>query len=125
MSKQRPVNLDLTTIKFPATANVSILHRVSGVALVFAVGILLWILSLSLSSEQGFKEAQALLDGTFFKLIILGIETAIIYHFLAGVRHLFMDAGYFEEKASGSTSAKVVLVLWVVLTVIAGICLWQ
>lgn len=125
MNKQRPVNLDLTTIKMPMTAKASILHRISGVAMVFAVGILLWVLSLSLSSEQGFKEVQAMLDGTFFKLIILGIEAAIIYHFLAGVRHLLMDAGYFEEKSSGNASAKLVLALWVVLTVIAGICLWQ
>ncbi len=41
MKKQRPVNLDLTTIKMHLAANASILHRVSGVIMVFAIGILL------------------------------------------------------------------------------------
>ncbi|MGL5372028.1 MAG: succinate dehydrogenase, cytochrome b556 subunit, partial [Plesiomonas shigelloides] len=53
VNKQRPVNLDLKTISFPITAIASILHRVSGVITFIALGILLWLLSLSLSSEQG------------------------------------------------------------------------
>jgi len=105
-------------------ANASILHRISGVIMVFAVGILLCLLSLSLSSAEGFTEVEAMLDGFFFKFIILGIVSAIMYHFLAGVRHLLMDLGHFEEKVSGNTSAKVVIVLWVILTVLAGVKLW-
>ena len=38
VKKQRPVNLDLQTIRFPITAIASILHRVSGV-ITFVVGI--------------------------------------------------------------------------------------
>ena len=124
MKKQRPVNLDLTTIKMHPAANASILHRISGVIMVFAVGILLCLLSLSLSSAEGLTEVEAMLDGFFFKFIILGIVSAIMYHFLAGVRHLLMDLGHFEEKVSGNTSAKVVIVLWVILTVLAGVKLW-
>jgi succinate dehydrogenase / fumarate reductase cytochrome b subunit len=124
VNKQRPVNLDLKTIKMPAAAKASILHRVSGVAMVFAVGILLWTLSLSLSSAQGFAQVEAMLNGVFFKLIIIGIVAAIIYHFLAGVRHLLMDLGYFEEKDSGNSSAKLVIGLWIVLTLLAGVALW-
>ncbi len=124
MKKQRPVNLDLTTIKMHPAANASILHRVSGVAMVFAVGILLWILSLSLSSAEGFAQVQAMLDGVFFKLIMLGVTSAITYHFLAGIRHLLMDLGYFEEKASGNSSAKLIIAVWVILTVLEGVWLW-
>ena len=72
MKKQRPVNLDLSTIKMHAAANASILHRVSGVIMVFAIGILLWTLSLSLSSVEGFAQVESLLSGLFFKIIILG-----------------------------------------------------
>jgi succinate dehydrogenase / fumarate reductase cytochrome b subunit len=124
VKKQRPVNLDLTTIKMHPAANASILHRVSGVIMVFAIGILLWTLSLSLSSAEGFAQVQAMLDGFFFKIIILGIISALSYHFLAGIRHLLMDVGHFEEKESGNTSAKIIMVLWLVFTVIAGIWLW-
>ncbi|MBA6391474.1 succinate dehydrogenase, cytochrome b556 subunit [Colwellia sp. BRX10-3] len=124
MKKQRPVNLDLSTIKMHAAANASILHRVSGVIMVFAIGILLWTLSLSLSSAEGFSQIESLLSGVFFKIIILGTLSALIYHLLGGIRHLIMDLGYFEELASGNATAKLIIALWLVLTVVVGVRLW-
>jgi len=105
-------------------ANASILHRISGVVMVFAIGILLWTLSLSLSSAEGFAQIQAWLDGLFFKLIILGILSALIYHVLGGIRLLFMDLGHFVELPSGNTSANLIIVLWLALTVVVGVWLW-
>lgn len=124
MKKERPVNLDLTTIKMHPAANASILHRISGVIMIFAVGILLWTLSLSLSSAEGFAQVKSLLDGIFFKLIVIGIISALIYHVLGGIRHLMMDLGHFEELPSGNATAKLVIVLWIVLTVLVGVKLW-
>ncbi|WDE07048.1 succinate dehydrogenase, cytochrome b556 subunit [Thalassomonas viridans] len=124
MKKQRPVNLDLTTIKMHSSAHASIMHRISGVIMVFAIGILLWTLSISLSSAEGFAQIKSLLDGFFFKFIILGICAALIYHLLAGVRHLLMDLGHFEELASGNASAKFIIALWLVLTAVVGVWLW-
>ncbi|GHE78890.1 succinate dehydrogenase, cytochrome b556 subunit [Thalassotalea profundi] len=124
MKKQRPVNLDLTTIKMHPAANASILHRISGVIMVFAIGILLWTLSLSLSSAEGFAQVKSLLDGIFFKLIIIGIVSALIYHLLGGIRHLFMDLGHFEELKSGNLTAKLIILLWIIFTVLVGVKLW-
>ncbi|MBL4909279.1 MAG: succinate dehydrogenase, cytochrome b556 subunit [Alteromonadaceae bacterium] len=124
MKKQRPVNLDLTTIKMHAAANASILHRVSGVIMVFALGILLWILSISLSSAEEFAQVKSLLDGVFFKIIMLGIISVLSYHLLGGVRHILMDLGHFEELDSGNATAKLIMVLWLVFTVLAGVWLW-
>ncbi|NQY34970.1 MAG: succinate dehydrogenase, cytochrome b556 subunit [Alteromonadaceae bacterium] len=124
MKKQRPVYIDFTTIKMHPAAHASILHRISGVIMVFAIGILLWALSLSLSSAEGFAQIQAWLDGIFFKIIILGIISALIYHLLGGIRHLFMDLGHFEELDSSNTSAKFIMVLWLALTVVVGVWLW-
>lgn len=124
MKKQRPVNLNLTTIKMHPAANASILHRVSGVIMVFAIGILLWTLSLSLSSAEDFSQLQATLDSFIFKFILLGILSALIYHLLGGVRHLLMDLGHFEELASGNMSAKLIMTLWLILTVVVGVWLW-
>jgi len=124
VKKQRPVNIDLTTIKMHPAAHASILHRISGVIMVFAIGILLWVLSLSLSSAEGFAQVQAMLDGVFFKLIILGILAALIYHLLGGLRHLLMDLGHFEELDSGNTTARFIIALWVILTAVVGVWLW-
>ena len=86
--KTRPVNLDLQTIHFPITAIASILHRVSGVITFVAIGILLWLLSISLSSPVGFMEASDIVDGFFVKFILWGILTALAYHIAGGIRHL-------------------------------------
>tara|TARA_B110000208_G_scaffold173745_1_gene217810 strand:+ start:780 stop:1154 length:375 start_codon:yes stop_codon:yes gene_type:complete len=124
VKKQRPVNLDLTTIKMHPAATASILHRVSGVIMVFAIGILLWTLSISLSSAEEFNQLKALVDGLFFKLIMFGILSALAYHLLAGVRHLLMDLGHFEELTSGNVTAKLVMALWLVVSAVIGVWLW-
>jgi succinate dehydrogenase / fumarate reductase cytochrome b subunit len=124
VKKQRPVNLDLQTISMPIAAIASILHRISGVIMLFAVGILLWLLTESLSSEQGFQNAQEIVSGFFGTFILWGILTALAYHIAGGIRHLLMDMGYFEELESGALSAKVSFVATVVLSILAGIMVW-
>ncbi len=128
MKKQRPVNIEyitiLTTIKWPPAAIASILHRISGVIVVFAIGILLLTLSTSLTSAQGFAQIQDTLDGFFFKFIIFGCLSALTYHVLAGVRHLFMDLGHFEEQVSGNTSAKFIMIIWLAVSAVIGVWLW-
>ena len=124
MKKQRPVNLDLTTIKMHPAAIGSILHRISGVIMVFAIGILLWTLSISLSSAEGFSQIQGYLDGFFFSFIIFGCLSALTYHLLAGIRHLFMDMGHFEELASGNATAKLIMIIWLAVSAVIGVWLW-
>ncbi|SFR02124.1 succinate dehydrogenase subunit C [Enterobacter sp. kpr-6] len=123
--KQRPVNLDLTTIQFPVTAVASILHRVSGVITFVAIGLLLWLLGLSLSSEEGFASASAIMGGFFAKFIMWGILTALAYHAVGGIRHALMDVGYLEETfAAGKRSAWISIAITVVLSLLAGVLVW-
>ncbi len=125
VNKQRPVNLDLKTISFPITAIASILHRVSGVITFISLGILLWLLSLSLSSEQGFESARAVTDSFFVKLILWGMLTALAYHVVGGIRHLLADMGYGEESlAAASRTAKIAFIITAVLSLLAGVLVW-
>lgn len=125
VKKQRPVNLDLQTIQFPVTAIASILHRVSGVITLVAVGILLWLLGISLCSQEGFLQAATIMNSFFVKFIFWGILTALAYHICGGIRHLLMDFGCIEENlATGIRSAQVAFVLTVVLSILAGVLLW-
>jgi len=124
MSSDRPVNLDLTTFRFPITAIASILHRVSGVVLFFGSFILMALLGMSLDNEAGFADALALLDNGFVAFIIWGVLAALAYHFVAGVKHLFMDMGYGETLESGPIFAKVSMASAVVLMVLAGVWVW-
>lgn len=122
--KSRPVNLDLQTIRFPITAIASILHRVSGVITFVAVGILLWLLSISLQSPNGFMQATHIVDGFLVKVCLWGILTALAYHIVGGIRHLVMDLGYFEELEAGAMTAKVAFVVTGVLSLLAGVLVW-
>ncbi|MDM7860681.1 succinate dehydrogenase, cytochrome b556 subunit [Alteromonas sp. ASW11-36] len=124
MKKQRPVNLDLNTIKFPPSAITSILHRVTGVAMFFALLFVIWAWAVSLGSADDFKYVQSLMEGVIGKIIAIGTLSALTYHILGGIRHGIMDLGYWEELESGNTSAKVTIGLWVVLTVVMGVVLW-
>ena len=124
VKKQRPVHLDLQTIRFPATAIASILHRVSGVIMLFAVGILIWLLSESLASAESFAGIQSLFDNFIVKFVVWAILTALGYHLIVGLRHLIMDTGRWEELESGNASAKAAFVIAAAWSIIAGIWVW-
>lgn len=124
MSNKRPVNLQLTTIKFPVTAIVSILHRISGLVIFLLLPLLLWMLSSSLSSAESFDALQTCLSAPWVKLIVWGLLAAIVYHVFAGIRHLLMDFGVAEEKQSGKVGAYITIILAVVAIVIVGMMIW-
>ena len=125
VKKQRPVNLDLATIRFPVTAIASILHRVSGVITFVAVGILLWLLGHSLSSPEGFLVVSSIMESFIVKFILWGILTALAYHVVGGVRHMLMDFGYLEETfEAGKQSARIGFGITVVLSILAGVLVW-
>ena len=124
VKKQRPVNLELNTIKFPPSAISSILHRVTGVAMFFALLFVIWAWAVSVQSPEGFANVQAIMDGFFGKFVAIGTASALTYHILGGLRHVVMDLGHWEELESGNTSAKATIALWIVLTVVLGVALW-
>ncbi|NKB31693.1 MAG: succinate dehydrogenase, cytochrome b556 subunit [Pseudomonadales bacterium] len=124
MKDSRPVNLDITTIKFPLAAIASILHRISGIGLFFGVGILLYFLQLSLASEAGFNQVLELFENSLIKLLIWLIMAAVFYHLIAGIKHLLLDAGIGESKQGAKTGATVTLVLFLIAAAFGGIWLW-
>ena len=124
MNKNRPVNLDLATIKLPITAYVSILHRVSGVILFAGVAILLAMLDCSLESAESFAALQNNLQQPLVQLLIWGTLAALAYHMVAGIRHLIMDCGIGETLEGGRLGAKILLVVAVVLIILAGVWVW-
>ncbi|NRP10528.1 MULTISPECIES: succinate dehydrogenase, cytochrome b556 subunit [unclassified Marinobacterium] len=125
MNKKRPVNLDLRTIKQPLPAVTSILHRVTGLILFVGTIFMMYALSLSLESQEGFDAAAALLTESFIaKFIAWGLLSALLYHFFAGIKHLVMDAGYCEEIESGNAAAKATLAISAISIVLAGVWVW-
>ncbi len=124
MNVARPTNRDVLQYRFPLTAMVSILHRVSGVVLFLALPLLLYWLSLSLGSSLQFSALQTELHQPLYKVMLWIILAALSVHWVAGLRHMIMDAGFAESLRAGQISAKVVVLVSLVLMVLAGIWLW-
>jgi len=128
--KQRPVysNIhvtDLVTYRLPPAGWVSILHRVSGALMFLLLPFVVWLFDVSLTSEVSYERFTSafiagigFLPGWFIKLVTLGLIWAYLLHFIAGLRHLWMDATHSVSLAQGRSSAMVTLVSSSVLTVL-------
>lgn len=124
VNKKRPVNLDLGSLKFPPMAIASILHRISGLVLFLLLPIMLFIFGQSLQSEASFAQMKIVLTHPCYKLVLWAFGTALIYHVLAGIRHMIMDLGFGEHLSAGRRTAVLVIVLAVILTIFLGFWIW-
>ncbi len=130
--KPRPVYrnihvLQIMKYRLPPAGIVSILHRVSGVMMFVLMPFIIWMFDTSLTSEISYAQFSAVfaggvgwVPGWFFKLVALALIWAFLHHFIAGVRHLWMDATHAVTKEFGQVSALVTLGLSVVLTLLLG-----
>lgn len=116
---------DLPSYRLPAAGIVSILHRVSGAILFLLMPFVIWMFDASVSSEysfarftQVFSVGVGFVPGWFVKLVALAIIWAYLHHFIAGLRHLWMDINHAVSKEFGSSSAMVTLGLGTLLTLV-------
>ena len=118
---------DLTTYRMTPAAWVSILHRASGLIMFLLLPFIIWMFDTSVSSEISFARFTAaftaglgIFPGWFIKLVVLVLIWAYLHHFIAGLRHLYMDVSHKTSKEFGRQSAAITLVLSLSLTVILG-----
>ena len=124
MNKQRPVFLNLFQIKFPPAAIISILHRITGIVMFLYTPFLMWAAHLSLQSGQRFQEINAILNHGMTRFFVWIFLAAVLYHVIAGIRHLLMDMGIGESKQGGRIGAYIVLILAVIFAVLAGVWIY-
>lgn len=121
VNDKRPVNLALGTIQFPLPAIISLLHRISGFALFGLVPFLLWAWQQSLASPESYA---ALADCVAFKAAVVVTLAGLVYHTLAGIRHLVADMGIGESLPAARATAAVTLVLTAVIVIALGVWVW-
>ncbi|MFI5444788.1 succinate dehydrogenase, cytochrome b556 subunit [Polaromonas sp. UC242_47] len=135
-SKQRPkrpefrnINAfkDLMTYRMTPAAWVSILHRASGAIMFLLMPFIIWMFDTSISSEISFERFKAAfnigmlgLPGFFWKLVVLALIWAYLHHFIAGLRHLYMDATHALSNQFGKTTALLTLAVSIALTLVLG-----
>jgi succinate dehydrogenase / fumarate reductase cytochrome b subunit len=115
----RPLSPHLQIYRPQLTSVLSILHRLTGVALALGTGLLVWWLAAAAAGPEAFAVATGFLGSIFGRLVLLGWSFALFYHLCNGIRHLFWDAGYGYEITTLNRSGWLVLVSSLALTVIA------
>jgi succinate dehydrogenase / fumarate reductase, cytochrome b subunit len=119
--------VDATQYRLPLAAWVSILHRVSGAMMFVLLPFVIWLFDVSVTSEISYERFTAafgagigVVPGGLVKVVVLGLIWAYLHHFIAGVRHLWMDMTHSVSKEQGRSSAVVTLVLSLLLTAALG-----
>jgi succinate dehydrogenase / fumarate reductase cytochrome b subunit len=120
MKQNRPVFMDLRQIRLPITGWVSILHRISGIALVLSIPFGVYLFSLSVSGPEGFAAAAAVLDSGLVRLLLLVIGWSFLHHLFAGVRFLMLDLQLGIDRPAARKSAWIAITAAVALLVIGG-----
>ena len=129
-AKTRPGPMRLTDAlqyRLPLAGVVSILHRASGVILFTLLPFIIWMFDTSVTSEISYSRftsvfvaGAGVLPAWFVKLVVLALLWAFLHHFIAGLRHVWMDITHSVSKEFGRQSAVVTLGLSGALTVLLG-----
>jgi succinate dehydrogenase / fumarate reductase, cytochrome b subunit len=130
MTKQRPGTMrlvDALKYRLPLAGLVSILHRVSGAIMFLLLPFVIWLFDTSVTSEisydtftSAFVAGIGFLPGWFVKLVVLALIWAFLHHFVAGIRHLWMDMTHSVTKELGHMSAVSTLISSLALTAVLG-----
>ena len=120
-SQNRPLSPHLQVYRPQLTSVLSIVHRLTGVAL--AVGTLLlvyWLVSVAAGAEA-YETARALIGSIFGRLLLFGWSIALFYHLCNGIRHLFWDLGLGYELPVAYRTGWAVMIVTLGLTLLSWI----
>ena len=124
MKDNRPKNIDFSTLSLPLPAIISILHRISGIFVFLGVAVLLYLFDLSLQSEAGFGQVLEILSHSPSKFVAWAILASLLYHLIAGLKHLLMDMGIGETMHGALFGAKLTIGLFIIAAALAGVWVW-
>ncbi len=118
----RPLSPHLQIYRPMLTMIMSIMHRITGVALYLGVVLLVWWLLAAATSDEYFAAAQRCFGSWFGRLMLFGFTWALLHHMLGGLKHLLWDTGRgyglgtIEWLARGTLVGSILLtiLLWII-----------
>lgn len=117
---KRPKHLNLLAIRLPLPGVVSILHRASGLYLIYALPFLVWALAVAAESPAGYEKVGEVFAHPLIKLLLLGVIWSIMHHLCAGIRFLLLELRLGLELQQARMLAGVVMAASIILTLLAG-----
>lgn len=121
MTDQRPVYLNLIKIRLPLPGIISFAHRITGVVLFLSLPFAVYLLDLSIESEQSFAKVQQILKQPVMLYLQILLLWSLAHHFFAGIRFLLIDAEIGVEKSQSRITSWLVL-LAEALTLFVIVC---
>lgn len=127
--KPRPLSPHLSIYKPMLTMTMSIVHRITGVGLYYAMVILAWWLMSAAVGPNAYANVQIFAGSWIGKLMLFAITWALIHHMLGGIRHLIWDIGYgfgpnereFLTWATLIGGIAITLLIWLVGFLVVGL----
>ena len=125
-SKERPISPHLQIYRPQISSVLSILHRMTGVALTVGTAVLVWWLLAAATGPDAYATAQRFIGSFIGQILMFGWTFAFFYHLCNGIRHLFWDAGYgfdlsvmaMTGKIAVGASAGLTLLSWLIAYIV-------
>ncbi|QMU60985.1 MAG: succinate dehydrogenase, cytochrome b556 subunit [Gammaproteobacteria bacterium] len=113
---ERPLSPHLQIYKWPLAMAISILHRITGVALAIGAALMVAIFVAIAADPECYEWIQGILTNKVGKAFLFLWTFALFLHLFNGIRHLFWDAGYGFEKSTTTKSGVWVIIASFILT---------
>ncbi len=123
--RARPVSPHMQIYRWQIGNSLSILHRLTGVALAFGlVALSYWLISLA-GGEGPYTQAMRVFSSPIGLVFLIGWTFAFLYHLLNGIRHLFWDLGFGFERTQRHASGWFAVLGAIGLTVCVCLAAWH
>jgi len=91
---RRPLSPHLEVYRPQLSSVLSIMNRVTSIAISAGTALLVWWLVAAASGPSAYATVSDFLGSFVGIFVLFGWTASLMYHFFAGIRHLAWDAGY-------------------------------
>jgi len=115
---QRPTSPHLSIYRKQITTVLSILHRMTGLALVAGTALMVAWLCTAAYRPAFYTTLHEALISDYGKACLMGWTVAFYYHFANGIRHLFWDMGKGFSLPAATRSGWLVIFFTIIMTAV-------
>ena len=114
----RPLSPHLSVYRWPISMTLSILHRMTGVALTLGLLVFVAWLMAAADGRANYQQFSELAQSPLGRIALVSWSFAFFFHLCNGVRHLFWDAGRGFEIHQAKSSAWMAISASVAMTLL-------
>jgi succinate dehydrogenase / fumarate reductase, cytochrome b subunit len=116
------------TYRWTLTMAMSIVHRITGIALYVGTLLMAWWLIATASGPGAYANIQGFTSSWIGRVVVFGYTWALLHHMLGGIRHFLWDLGYgfgpsereWLTRAALVGSITLTILVWVVAFAVGG-----